>query len=290
MIGRSAAALLFLALGSALAAYLYLDRKAPEYPIEREIRYGFTLRNRSADLLHDVELRVYAPVSETATQRSASLDASHPFELESDALGNRVMRFRLTLPPGGRKELIIRAKVELSDAPYPGRVAPGSEHTQPELHIESDHPEIERVAQVLGGSSARDRAMSAYEWVTGHVRDTGFVREDRGALWALREGTGDCTEFAYLFAALARASGVPARGVGGFVVEGNSVVHAADYHNWAEFHADGVWQIADPQRAVFSERPSRYIAMRITGHGETAPLSSSQRFASSDPRLEVRMN
>ena len=94
----------------------------------------------------------------------------------------------------------------------------------------------------------------------------------------------------YLFVALARALGVPARGVGGFVVDGDAVLKSSNYHNWAEFHADGAWRLADPHRKVFADQRSRYIAMRIIGEQEHGPMGNSHRFLAEDERLEVRMN
>lgn len=42
----------------------------------------------------------------------------------------------------------------------------------------------------------------------------------------------------YLSMALARANGIPARGIAGYVYGGNAVLHPEDNHNWAEFYLD----------------------------------------------------
>ena len=43
---------------------------------------------------------------------------------------------------------------------------------------------------------------------------------------------------------LHRHVSLSARGVGGYVVNKNSTLRSADYHNWAEFAADGRWHVA----------------------------------------------
>ena len=45
----------------------------------------------------------------------------------------------------------------------------------------------------------------------------GYIKNDRGALYALKTKEGDCTEFMHLFVALCRANKIPARCIGGYV-------------------------------------------------------------------------
>ena len=52
--------------------------------------------------------------------------------------------------------------------------------------------------------SARRRPI--FQWVSQNVKDDGYSAKDRGALYALTNRKGDCTEFMYLFVALCRLS------------------------------------------------------------------------------------
>ena len=122
----------------------------------------------------------------------------------------------------------------------------GGSFLEEERFVEVEHPRIQAAARALGGERDGEVAQAAYEWVSTQLRDPGYVRDDRGALYALERGQGDCTEHMYLFTALARARGIPARGVGGFVVAESGVLRSGDYHNWAEFHASDTWRVADP--------------------------------------------
>jgi hypothetical protein len=92
-----------------------------------------------------------------------------------------------------------------------------------------------------------------------------------------------------LFAALCRAKKIPARGIGGYVCSGDSILQPGSYHNWAEFYEAGAWRIADPQKKVFRNRPSDYIAMRIIGESSKNPMGEFNRFRSSGDGLEVKM-
>ena len=119
---------------------------------------------------------------------------------------------------------------------------------------------------------------------------TGYSPKDRGALYALKKRKGDCTEFMHLFAAISRASGIPARGIGGYVCNTNMILRPSDYHNWVEFYEDGAWRIADPQKRVFMENQSHYIAMNLIGESTKNPMGRFHRFRFTGDGLKVKMS
>ncbi len=86
----------------------------------------------------------------------------------------------------------------------------------PSPMIESTHPAIRRLATEVGADAESDwdRVEAIYDFVRKRIR---FV-DDQGetplsAVAALERGTGDCDEMTYLFVALCRAAGIPARTV-----------------------------------------------------------------------------
>jgi len=83
----------------------------------------------------------------------------------------------------------------------------------PSPYIESAHPELRALAKQVGADKpqAWDRVRAIYDWVRQKVR---YNSEPlKGALCALRDGTGDCDEMSALFIAICRASDIPARTV-----------------------------------------------------------------------------
>jgi hypothetical protein len=65
---------------------------------------------------------------------------------------------------------------------------------QPEKFIESDHREIRHVAEKLRAPQNQAPEKNLYVWAADHIRDSGYTRESRGALFALKKTGGDCTE------------------------------------------------------------------------------------------------
>ncbi len=134
-------------------------------------------------------------------------------------------------------------------------------YTQPEPLIQSDSPEIIQKAQNLtsGLSATSERVSRIYEFVVGHLR---YVAQEgeRGALWALRNGVGDCSEYSYLFIALCRASGIPARAKAGFAFHYDSET-TEDGHMWAEYHlGDYGWVPVDATWRLFGKIDCRHFS------------------------------
>ena len=262
----------------------------PIQTIERKVYYGFTLTNRTNRLLKKAELWCYGPARHTSTQRCVDLDASHPYRLITDVPGNQVLHFELEdLAPFGATIVRIEARLEMTDALKSVHEHDLATYLDAERFIESDDPAITGLVKRFGVMEPGPAAKGIYRWITTNIHPSSYEREDRGALDALTNRKGDCTEQAYLFAALARAQGIPARVVGGYRCDRDCILTPSEYHNWAEFHGGGAWHLADPQGRVFGENPSRYIAMEILGPSADNPMGLSHRFRYQGEGLEVRM-
>lgn len=128
-----------------------------------------------------------------------------------------------------------------------------TKYTQPEALIQSGDPKIVSKAQSLVGNESRvhEKVSKIYNFVISHLRYA-VQDEERGAVWALENGVGDCSEYSYLFVALCRAGGIPARVQAGFAFHsvGESL---EDGHMWAEYYlenygwipVDATWRMFD---------------------------------------------
>jgi len=262
----------------------------PSYPILRDIQYGFTLRNKTNQILKEAEFWAYAPVKLTSTQKCLKIEVSHPYQLIVDDLGNQILYFRFeNLPPYAVKPITIKASLGLSDIPHPIPISDIHPFLRPEKHIESDHPELQQFAKKFESATPRETAKNVFRWVANNISYAGYLRDSRGALYALRNKRGDCTEYMCLFAALCRANRIPARGIGGYVCRESSFLEPSSYHNWAEFYEEGAWRIGDPQKNIFMQNSSQYIAMRIIGESSKNPMGEFNRFRSTGDSLEVEM-
>lgn len=255
----------------------------------RQIRYSLAVRNKSNRLVSDGEVRVFSPLPQTSHQRVVALRASEPHSELTDSYGNRVLEFRPTVPPYGTKLISIEVDLELTDTPIQLDLPDPDGYLGSEPYIETEDPAVQAIVRSLAADGKPVHMQAIFDWITANVADSGYTRDDLGAAYAARERDGDCTEFSYLFVALARAHGMPARMMGGFVLADNDKIRPQSYHNWAEVHDGARWRIADPYKGSLRPPPSQYFAFRVIGSEEAAPLGASERFLSSQPELEVRL-
>lgn len=155
--------------------------------------------------------------------------------------------------PPGETLVIVTARRPAADDPQKDvpRLQPdpdGGENLEATPEIDWDHPEIRALAgRIVGKTAGRwaaARKLSAE--VNGRLEKVYGQSRDR-ASEVLRTGKGDCTEHTLLFVALARAAGIPARGVYGLVYANYGQGGAGLYwHAWAEVKVGEEWIQVDP--------------------------------------------
>jgi transglutaminase-like putative cysteine protease len=131
--------------------------------------------------------------------------------------------------------------------------AKGNEDLRATPEIDWDHPAVRKLSEKIAAEGT-SRASSG-TWATArrisrtvHDRLEKVYGQSRDrASEVLRSGKGDCTEHALLFVALARAAGIPARGVHGLVYanygDGGPGLY---WHAWAEVRVGDEWIAIDP--------------------------------------------
>jgi transglutaminase-like putative cysteine protease len=279
------------------AAFLYpLSEQKPVHSTQqagyantKRVRYGFVLENPASRAVHNAVLWTYAPMKRTATQNCTELEASREFKRVCDELGHQILRFRFPhVPPFGSRQVTIRA--ELAVAKRPQRVSrlEPSAWLEPDPFVQSSSQKIVSLGSQLQGDTAGETAGNIWNWVGREIEYTGYTARERGALHALRQREGDCTEFADLFAALARSRDLPSGVVSGFVREGSGTLNRSMYHNWAMAYFEDRWRLVDPQKMVFRDRQPRYVAFSLLGGGGR-PIPRGRLYKVRGQRLRVRM-
>ncbi len=258
--------------------------------LSRTLRYRFELRNTTDRVLDAARFWTFAPVERTGTSRALDVQVSHPVTVIDDARGNQVLEIDAgRLPPHGLVVVTVTATLGVSEDATRQRLRRGADLLAAGPLAEVEDADIAALAQELRRPAARQTAEAIYQWIVRSVDDSGFAAREQSATRVLASRRGDCSDMAWLFVALARAAGVPARYLGGWVVEGNALLTPEGFHNWAEFHDGDGWRVADPQGRVFDDRPGRYVGFNLGGATTDTPLAGYHRFRSGTEGLEVRM-
>lgn len=140
-----------------------------------------------------------------------------------------------------RGPVVVVHKEDLSRAstyPLPRARSPELEDTlEPTPLIQSDDPQILALAQEILGTErdALKASKMLSSWVYEHVEKIPTVSVP-SAVEVLETKKGDCNEHAVLFAALARAAGIPTKVSAGIVYQDGSFY----YHAWNEVYL-GRW-------------------------------------------------
>ncbi len=108
--------------------------------------------------------------------------------------------------------------------------------------VQSSHPDVIRLCRdiISGETDALNVVKKLTYWVEKEIKDS--PEDSFTALDALHSRQGECQAHAYLYAALARAAGIPTQIISGIVyVEDTGFL----YHSWAESYV-GYWLSVDP--------------------------------------------
>ncbi len=129
-------------------------------------------------------------------------------------------------------------------------------YLQPSAFIQSDHQNIQTLAQqiVANKKTALEKVQALVDWVHQNIEKRPVLSLP-DALSTLENRVGDCNEHAVLFAALARAAGIPCRLEAGLVyLKGRFY-----YHAWNLVYL-GRWITVDP---LFGQVPADVSHIRL---------------------------
>jgi transglutaminase-like putative cysteine protease len=186
---------------------------------------------------------------------------------------------------GAGQTLVESAPVRLETRvpPLPGGpvALPVSAETaflSPTMSLQCNDRDVRaKAGAIVGGLTDATAAARALErWVFENLRKEATASFPN-AVAVLRSMSGDCNEHAVLYAALARAAGIPARlAVGLVYLDG-----AFYYHAWDEVYL-GHWVSVDP---TFGEFPAGALRIRLGGGevGQQAEILGLVR------RIQIRL-
>lgn len=166
----------------------------------------------------------------------------------TDELGRPAIEYRFpSLAPNVKVTIMRRYILELRSDPARGIAMSDPVDPRflaPEPTIESDHPEFIKLAEELKGLDFESAVTKLSKMVRRRLTyDLNSPARNTTALTGLRQGSGVCTEFAAMTAAVARAAGIPARLVTGRKVSGFMPTSDKNpRHQWVElYYPDYGW-------------------------------------------------
>lgn len=250
----------------------------------KTLRFNYTLSNASGEFIPHVDFFVKIPMQIDSVQSVKSINSSYKNELIQGSDGEQNIGFSIdSISPYSSKLVDLTLVVDISNEPRYERIN-NADYLHAEKYIESNSPLIKALSAQLKSSSPEETARNIYEWLVNNITSLSYTTDSKGAQYLIEKKSGDCTELMYAFVALARANGVPARGVNGFwLPTETTIINSADYHDWAEFYDGKRWVLVDPMRQHFDSNEAHYLKINLF----SASKASRTRFSVSNSILSV---
>ena len=205
-------------------------------------------------------IRTFAPYQEVQSRQVSPGN----YTLVNDEYGNQYAEFDFSGQPAGTTQTVqIDYRVTVNELAYDLSACQGSllaDFIQPELHIESDNPQIVALASSLSGGKATvcQQVRAFYDYVGNTL-----VYTYNGANWGAQAALGpmgsDCTEYTDLLVALSRARHIPARYFDGLLYLDKSTASLAQInHAWPDIYLPSAgWVAMDPTlgRSLVNREP-----------------------------------
>ena len=264
----------------------YTSAQQPVKMASKHLRYVIELKNLSNQSITSPEVALFVPLN-TASQKLDKFSVNHAFKLsEENGINLSHVAFE-SIAPFANKHIAVDATVSI----YPTTVIqPGITDLSDGELLQLNDSRITALSAELKQqiTSPQAYASNISQWLLENIQYSGYIQEDRGAIYAISQRKGDCTEYMFLMMALLRANNIPTKAWAGFYMTNDkSIVKAKDYHNWVEYHDGEQWQVLDPLNGVHELSRGQYIKFKAI-NGDVSKISS-QRFIKNDRRLAVSM-
>lgn len=247
--------------------------------LSRSVRLSLTFFNPTERALRNQRYDGYLPMRRASAQRAVSVQVSMPHVVDTDSTGHQALVLHFDeLAPYARRTVSVSVVMDMFSSPFEEPVPPIDRWLREEPLVEVGDPRIRQRAAELAGNNEWATGRAIFDWVSRNIEYAGYLEHPMGAAAALQGRRGDCTEYADLVVALARANGIAARRVGGHHVAQDGLLTPAQYHDWAELYLEGSWRVVDAQKRNWLRPAEQYLAFHVEGRDVSERLRGHSRF------------
>lgn len=225
-----------------------------------EIEFTHEVMNLGPGTVNTLDVFIAEPKTRDTQEILDVTYVIEPSRILKDRWDQEVARFSAeNLKPGAVFKPVIRVRAKIYDVTY--HIFPERVGTLDELPADIkkkylvDGSKIRITDPYIQSSAQRavGQTKNPY-WIARNIFD--YIRErmvyERVGGWnvaptVLRRGSGSCSEYTFVYIAMCRAAGLPARYAGALVVRGDDASSDYVYHRWVEVYLPGYgWIPVDP--------------------------------------------
>ncbi|MDD3854032.1 MAG: transglutaminase-like domain-containing protein [Syntrophomonadaceae bacterium] len=252
--------------------------------LNRKVQISVKVTNTGSQTATAIRVQLPLISADSPYQKTVQETFNQKVEkIETGEAGSRIAHILINSIGPGQSENIIVDYV-LNIKPEGGLVASSNSEMQqylkPSNKIESNNPDIAAKAKQIAASADGEIATvnAIGNFISSHMKyELNSPYKNKGALSALNNGEGVCEDYAALFVAMCRASGIPARQVNGFTdpkltgaswnTPEASISLQGYRHAWAEVYVkDMGWIAVDPTFNIYPQQGSKSIVKLSNTH------------------------
>ena len=258
----------------AIAVYLSIVLYKPEAVQVRQTVFKIKVRieNTSSEVISNPKIYLFAPLENTPFQRIISTQIGLPYQFIEREGASYIELSPDYLAPYASKDVVITYLMEF-----------------PNTHFEDvDFWDQHGYSLIEPLQNIPEQFDELLVWINKRISYMGYVPEVLGSDYALREGKGDCTEFALTFSRLAASQERQVTTVDGFaVLSGSSKLRLSDYHSWSYVNDRGRPLLVDAQNNLVAPDLSKYLVMSFISEPVKGKSQLKRRFFTDDKRLKL---
>ena len=264
------------------------DPKAKEFELTQEFR------NYGPGVVRELDIYITIPGDLNSQEIIGDISFDpEPAGILEDRWGQPVAHFHYENLVGGQfvsPTMTVKARLYSNEYHiFPERVGSLDEIPREiaEMYLadgekyQLDHPAIRKAVDEAIGDEKRPYWMA--RGISRHIVDRVTYKAEGGwdrAATVLERGTGSCSESAFVFIAMCRAAGLPARYAGAISSGGEDAGFDDEFHRWNELYLPGYgwipWDVSGG-RIVIGQLANRYLITTIGG-GESEYMDYRYNF------------
>ncbi|HVP07648.1 MAG TPA: transglutaminase domain-containing protein [Candidatus Acidoferrum sp.] len=257
-----------------------------------QIEFVHQVRNFGPDSI--VTLQVYVAIPHDLNNQKLLAEPTFepkPAEILTDKWGQQVARFEFkNIPVSSQSSVTMRVPAELYKVRYfvyPEKVGKledipadiRSKYLVDDIKFSYNSPIIQKAVKEAVGDEKNPYwiARKVYNYCIEHL-EYQLSGGWNTAPTVLERGNGSCSEYTFVYIAMCRAAGLPARYVGSVVHRGDDACWDDVYHRWVEVYLPKYgWIPVDPsggdgpipqgRAAYFGQLDNRFVITTIGGGG-----------------------
>ncbi len=258
----------------------------------QQLEFVHQVRNYGPDSVKTLDIYMAIPVNMNSQELMEEVTFDPPpDEIIEDKWGQKIAHFKFTdLAASDFTEVVMHAKAKLYENRYfvfPGKVGTledipkeiKDKYLIDDTKFSMDNPIIKEGLKKAIGDETNPYwiARKIFDYIIDHIE------YERVGGWniaptVLDRGTGSCSEYSFVYIAMCRAAGLPARYVGSVAIRGDDASWDDVFHRWVEIYLPGYgWIPVDPsggdqewpadQANYFGHLNNRYLITTAGGGG-----------------------